>query len=393
MNMKTNSELLEEFQLTRNLKPESMKVYRAAVKLYTTFNQMTLAELLHEAEDEEYKRLLWKDRTLKERLIKFRAFLNQTYKKSYAIKSLSRILTIYDTFFIELGKLPDASNINYIEPAPLKFSDLLTKVIIKDAYELSDNLMQAILLFQASSGCAIQETINLTINQFIEATNEFHSNKDIISILAELKEQNNVVPIFELERQKTGKHYYTFCSPEAVTSIVNYLISERIEYDNNQPIPFKLNPDDKLFDINKVTLFKKYQKLNNQLQLGKKGTYNRMRSHMLRKFHASSLKNDGMDKYDVNSMQGKGLNSTDEAYFFEDPKKLREKYVEHLEAVLIVNDANVVNIKSPEVLQLEHENEMLRKQNLETNKRIDNLEKLVLGNISDDKLAKLDKLL
>ena len=43
--------------------------------------------------------------------------------------------------------------------------------------------------------------------------------------------------------------------------------------------------------------------------------------------------------------------------------------------------------------QLESENIELKKQNEETNKRIDNLEKIVLGEVDDEKMAKLHKIL
>lgn len=78
-----------------------------------------------------------------------------------------------------------------------------------------------------------------------------------------------------------------------------------------------------------------------------------MRSHMLRKFHASNLKNHGMSKEDINEMQGKGQNLVDEAYFFDDPNVLRQKYIEHMEAVTINVDINNIDIKSPEYLELE----------------------------------------
>ena len=42
-----------------------------------------------------------------------------------------------------------------------------------------------------------------------------------------------------------------------------------------------------------------------------------------------------MSKEDINQMQGKGQNLVDEAYFFDDPNILREKYIEHLDCLII----------------------------------------------------------
>ena len=60
-----------------------------------------------------------------------------------------------------------------------------------------------------------------------------------------------------------------------------------------------------------------------------------------------------MSKEDINEMQGKGQNLVDEAYFFDDPNILREKYIEHMDAITINMDINNISIKSPEYLELE----------------------------------------
>ena len=52
MYMKTDQELLDDFQKRRNLKPSSMRQYRTALNRYKEHNNMTLVELLNEAEIE-----------------------------------------------------------------------------------------------------------------------------------------------------------------------------------------------------------------------------------------------------------------------------------------------------------------------------------------------------
>ena len=56
---------------------------------------------------------------------------------------------------------------------------------------------------------------------------------------------------------------------------------------------------------------------------------------MIRKFHASSLYNDGMSIDDVDSLQGRSKDSTHRAYFMEDPLLLKNKYVEHMDCLLL----------------------------------------------------------
>ena len=80
---------------------------------------------------------------------------------------------------------------------------------------------------------------------------------------------------------------------------------------------------------------------------------------MLRKFHASNLKNHGMSKEDINQMQGKGQNIVDEAYFFDDPNILREKYIEHLDCLVIDSSRRVKSeLETVREENLEYKNEL-----------------------------------
>lgn len=372
-----DEEILDDFVKSRNLKPISKKAYKASIKLYTEYHQMTLQDLIKEAEIEEDTGIRWKRRKLKRRLINFRTFLAEKYLKNYAKNTFSRILTIYKHYEIEIHDLPPLSQKNFHQPNPISYKDLPDKDILGIALEISKPVMKAIILFMSSSGCARKETLNLTIQDFIDATIDYHTPpaqrkqnhaKNIYEVLEILKDHNDIVPTFKLRRQKTDKWYYTFCSPEATTEIINYLLQ----------LTKPLTPETKLFQIHQSTFSTKFINMNTVMQLGKKGTYNRLRSHMLRKFHASRLKNDGMDKYDVNSMQGKGLNSTDEAYFLDDPEKLREKYIKHMACLTINLDINKIDIESPEFKQLK---EMYKEKEAEVNNmkdRITNIEERLL---------------
>ena len=343
MHMKTDQTILDDFQKRRNLKESSMRQYKAALNRYKEYNQLSLSELLNEAEIEEDDRIPQRRRTLTTRLLGFRNYITEHYKKNSVKSMMTKIITLYVTFGLEVPKLPRQSEKNMNDCPPISFKDLPDKDIIKASLQVSTPLMTAIILFMSSSGSARKEMLSLTIQDFIDSTRLYHNSNDIYEVLDILKERDDVVPTWKVHRQKTDKWYYTFCSPEATTAIVNYLLS----------IKKPLKNTDRLFQYHEVTVCYKFQEINEELGLGKKGTYNRMRSHMLRKFHASNLKNHGMSKEDINEMQGKGQNLVDEAYFFDDPNVLRQKYIEHMEAVTINVDINNIDIKSPEYLELE----------------------------------------
>ena len=199
--------------------------------------------------------------------------------------------------------------------------------MIKNAVEIANPIMKAIILFISSSGCARRETLNLTIGDFINATFEYHNTKNISDALSILNELEDIIPIFRIRRQKTNKFYFTFCSPEASSAIVDYLNKLSVD----------LKHEDKLFKINLYYWNKYFHIINDELDLGKVGEYNKFRSHMLRKFHASSLYNvnQGLTLSEIDALQGRGKNSTHSSYFMENPKKIKDKYIKSLKSMLI----------------------------------------------------------
>ena len=116
------------------------------------------------------------------------------------------------------------------------------------------------------------------------------------------------------------------------------------------------------------------------LNLGKSGTYNRFRPHMLRKFHASRLYNDGLSLEEVDALQGRSKNETHTAYFMEDQHKLKEKYIEHLNAITINMDVNNLDIKSPDYIKLENELENKKQEVESMNDRLSAIENMIYAN-------------
>lgn len=155
------------------------------------------------------------------------------------------------------------------------------------------------------------------------------------------------------ERIKTNKYYFTFCSPEANREIINYLLL-REDLDND-----KLS-ETQLFKCNTAYFERHFAKINNTLNLGKIGAHNKFKSHILRKFHATNLYNNKMSLEEIDALQGRSKEATHSSYFTEDPTKLKEKYIQHLDCLTINMDVNQLDIKSPEFVQLENENMTLR---------------------------------
>ncbi|KZX17294.1 site-specific integrase [Methanobrevibacter filiformis] len=376
MIMEEDLKILKNIQKSRNWAYLTLKGSSGAVKSYTEFNDKSLRELLKEAEKEEIEGIRWKERKLKERLIKYRSYLYDNYLIKTAIVNLNRIKTIYRHFEIELHELPHISDKNANHATPIYYKDLPDHNLIKLSCDISGPLMTAIILFMSSSGSAKTETLNLTIKDFIKATQRYHhienlpneNPKTILNkIINDLIPEKNIIPEFSIIRQKTNNPYKTYCSNEATKAIMNYLLTRT---DN-----FNLNS--KLFKTNTVYFHERFKEINEKLNIEKIDGKNRFRSHMLRKFHASNLsrskkkdgrRQPGMKKEYVDALQGRGKLGTDKSYFFDDYEDLRDNYIEYLDRITIYSED--FDFKTKEFQELE---EQMEKNLFEKDKVISNI--------------------
>lgn len=364
-----DQKILNQIYENRNLQGRSKQAYNDTVKNYTEFQKENMKTLIEEAITEEENGVRWRNRQLRQRLINYRTYLYQKYRKNTAHIHFTRIKSLYKHYEIEIHSLPPISTRNKNNET-IQYKDLPDREILQKAINISNPLMKAIITFMASSGCGRTETLNLTIQDFINSTSEYHTKEDIHDVIKALKNREDIVPVWTLTRQKTNKPYTTFNTPEATQNIINYLISRTDPYTN----------ESKLFKIHYMHLNDTFIELNQKLKLGKVGAYNRLRCHMLRKYHASQLYNDGLSMDVVDSLQGRGKTSTRNSYFMENPAKLKEQYMEHLDSVTI--DAEVISVKSPEYVKLEmkvHEKE----------EKIHDYEKLI--NNIDERLRRIEE--
>lgn len=342
---------------------------------------MSMIELLQEAEDEEEQGIRWKHRTLKKRLIEFRAFLYENYAYETAKTRFGKLLAFYRHFEIEIHQLPKIATIN-AEKTHMGFKDLPDKEIIKKALKISKPIMRAIILYMSSAGCARAETLSLTIQHFIDATKEYHNNDDIYQVINALKGRDDVIPMWYLKRPKTNKYFYTFCSPEATTEIINYLASRTT----------KLKPESPLFDISEQMFILNFKTINDKLGLGKlENGRGKFTSHMLRKFHSTQLWNEGVPKELVDALQGRGKDQVHSSYFWENPEKLRDTYIEHLNCLTINLDVNQLDLKSQEYISLETELKEKDTALEDMNNRLSKVEMLFesVDKMSDDEILNL----
>ena len=332
-----NSEYFCRFIAERNLSKATIKQYRATLKQYCQFQGLSLDELIDEADAEEEKGIRLKKRTLKTRLVNYRCFLVERDSKNTFVNKMNQVKAIYKHFEIEVPQLPYMSDKGIRKEKPIAFEDLPTKSIIREALDFSNLLMKSFILLQVSSGMGKAEALSLSVGQFIESCGKMDESKSIHDMLIDIYSSKElIIPTFRLKRQKVNEYYYTFATAECVHEIVKYLLNERRTLELDSP----------LFKVSSNYINTLMGQINDVLGLGKvNGQYNKLRSHMLRKFNATQLCNgeNALSEEEVDFIQGRSRGRTRELYLKKDPSQLRQKYIKAMNNVLINHESSVVN--------------------------------------------------
>lgn len=318
---------LETFFKERNVKKSTISGYEAAlIKFFDVVNTNSLIDLVDTYFEEEEARIPVKDRSIKKDLINYRNYLINKELAGQSIRAnLSKIKTLLRHFGVEIPELPQVKlDKSYVA----NYNDLPTKEMIHTACEQGGLLLKSIILFMSSSGSAKAETLSITVGMFLNGFKGIYfdeqvTNNNIYDILNLLKNKENLVPSIYLRRIKTDKYYFACCTPEAVMSIIEYLLTRE-----------DLSLNHNLFDITDSKLSTALTEINDSNGWGFVGKYRRFRSHTLRKFMASNIK---LPRDYVDSLQGRSKDKIGEAYFKQDPKELRDIYISKMHNLMIYN--------------------------------------------------------
>lgn len=360
--MMTNNDILNEINLYRNWSKGTFKTVKHSVNLYTSFNKLTLEELIFEAESEEEQGILMKKRKIKKRFLNFQVYLINERQLSLSTVKLiiSHIKSIYYFYELQVPRLPNITVQNNEN-----INDIPNKKHIKEALLISNTKMRAIICFMASSGTARNEAANITIQDFIEATQDYHNSTMLNMVIEELEHQKTVIPTFALTRIKTHKTYYTFCSNEA-TQLIIQMLKERMKTK-------MITGEDKLFDIKKESLTINFSRLNDKIGFGFKETRRFFHPHSLRKFFTTQLFNAGMDFVSIEFLLGHSIGKTQEAYFKANPERQKHKYVQYVNKLCFFENTEYISITDKEKRELE----VLRRESIETKERLKKLEEML----------------
>lgn len=334
------TELIEEIINVKDLSKNRSELYHIVIPQYEKVNNMTLQELLDEADDEEEKRILLKHRRIKKRLLKFRQYCLNKMKKSSTSTYMQVIIALYHYYDIETPNLPSL-HVAY----PEQIIDIPTNDHVKQVIELTTQLrLKAVIIFMYTSGCSVNETIHLTIQDFIDATKEYHHGGTIRQVLSELSRKGCVVPIFHIIRLKTEIPYYTFCTPEATTFIIK-MLQERL-YQK------ELHENDSLFEMTTASIQTFCRRANDKMEWGWKGSRRFFHPHALRKLFATTLLKQRVDPFTVHFLLGHHVDNVTSAYLKVDSQSLKIIYMEKMSAFSIYTKYEYNTITSSEKQEL-----------------------------------------
>lgn len=321
----------ERFCEERGIKKKTIKSYRTTINTYTRYYNLTFDELIQEAIDEENDpEILRRNRSIKNRFLQFRThLLNETnLKKGTIRKHMIALSTLYGHFDIELPKLPPLKEDKVNETT---YYDLPTKEQISMAVDMSGIRIGSMILFMASSGTARKECENLTVGDFINACRDYYTKDTLPEIIEEIYGSiEPVVPTLQILRQKTGKKYYTFCTPQAAHAIAEWLLLRLEICEANDK---ELTLDDSLWGFTERQITYHFSSINDQLEFGfGHDGYRFFRPHTLRKFHSSNI---GLEETTIDLLQGRSKDKLHETYIKTNPERYKKVYMNVMDNVTI----------------------------------------------------------
>lgn len=341
-----------------NAKEGTRRLYSIAISKYIQYHDMSLSDLLSEAENDIIAGIIPRKRKIKGRMMDFRNSLegkSDNTRHNY----VSAVRSFYKSMDVDLP-----SNKRYEKTAILqenKFTGM-ERSEIKRVLKHTSVRGKAIILLISSSGTAANELTKLTIE-------DFHKGLD----------RESGICTFYIRREKTGGDYHTYCSPEASAAIQEYLNTRT----DDLPWLFvgfiKEKNEIVQMTTNTVTgIFRRLaRKTGNE---GEHGFFNKIRSHNFRKFFKTTLTEAGAPRWAVEYQMGH-VQELDARYSSPSGEKMRNTYYAPYVNSLLIDTAEVIITPKEDldtVRELQSEIKIIREKEKEKDIAISELMKISL---------------
>lgn len=318
-----NDPYFKNFIKRKGLSESTEIVYSGRLRAFFEFLGRNPSELIKEAQKD-------RGRKIDEYFQDYIENLQKSGKSSNTIiNRLDTVKAFYNEYDIDTSSI---NNIISPKMDNLTHNEIISQDQIKEAMELSSLRDKAIILLHMSSGMEATELRYLTYEDFINSIEEYIDLKPderfkIKKIEDKLFKISEVIGTWKIEKNRTGKPYVTFNSPESTKAILSYLIDRERK---NKPIkslkdPLFVNSQNQALNVSAHgSIFKRVNNRANFGYLTKKRRF--FSSTMLRKYFKTKLYESGVDETTLNAILGQKLDMNINYHSDTEIKLLKDKY-------------------------------------------------------------------
>lgn len=327
-----NDPYFVKFIRGRNLSEATERVYAGRLRSFFEFVGKTPSQLIKEAQ--------------KDGLRKVDEFFNdyiENLKKdgkssNTIINRVDTVKAFYHAFNVDTK---DINKIKLIEPPHLENNILISLDQIKEALELSNLRDKAIILLHLSSGMEATDLRCLTYGDFINSITEYLDLEpeelfNVKKIANKLLKIDEIVGTWKIEKNRTGKPYVTFNTPESTKAIISYLIDRKRKNKDIKSLNDPLFVNSQNHALKKSSHSSIFKRVNNRANFGyltKKRQF--FSSTMLRKYFKNKLNESGMDESTINALLGQKLDDNIDYHSYNEIEVLKNKYIGALDELSI----------------------------------------------------------
>ena len=319
------------------LRPATIENYIKSIALLTQLTNKNPTELLEIAWKEQEERVPPWQQSIEEWYRQLTEYNNKTDASKTSANSRKTNISAFFHFY-RIVTPQNYTKRKKNNPLTVKNErEGLTKQDIRDALNATKTFkMKALILTQATSGLALQDVLQLNIEQF---------NDGLITI-----DDDYQICKIHHRRTKSTREHYTFIGFEAVNLIKKYIKLER-KGDMEGPLFTSRS------NFNERYKHKSYavqiSRLNKQLKWDRGHyEYGKLTTHMLRKFFETQLTNAGIiNDHLVHMMGWKHKDPLKATYYLANSEELQKSYIKHLKYLTLEN-VETITIESSEVRDL-----------------------------------------
>jgi len=346
-----DDKLLRTFFNSNSYAEKTRRLYTLILNNYKEYQDLSLEELLNEAEEEEDQGVKRRRRRINLRISDWKSQLEEDGKSPHTIRSyINAVTTFYDYYDITPPKIKNKQGDIGLEQNQGR---LLKKDEIKKMVDSGDARARAVIYTLALTGLSQAELRKITIHQLLQAASDvlnrqIRTVEDFIDAEDDLNHE--ILTIF-ITRSKVHHRFFTFIPPEATRNIIAYL-RERLysENENLHPTPdggifVKYNGEPITSHAMREVIVRAGKSAG--FQMPKAKAYAWWRGHALRKYFISTIKNKTGNMELAEWLVGHKPRYTDNTYWFKDVEDLKKSYVEALQ-FLSIDDGRVTDFQSKE---------------------------------------------